>query len=131
MRGRLLVGTGGRLARLRGRVKLEVVERYGSPLADPPFDVSSHVLWIAFLLRISAMATRSAPPAKHRTPETGKRHTRVKPAVIVDTNTLLQWLETFDARMMDLALRQQILLRDLGIEPVSHKAAPESLPELA
>jgi len=51
--------------------------------------------------------------------------------VIVDTNVLLAWLETFDVRLADLALRQQALLRDLGVEPVAHKAAPESLRELA
>jgi hypothetical protein len=77
------------------------------------------------------MATRSAPPTKRRASETGKRSTRVKPTAIVDTNALLQWLETFDARIADLALRQGVLLRDLGVEPVAHKAVPESLRELA
>jgi hypothetical protein len=77
------------------------------------------------------MATRSAPPAKHRASETVKRSRRVKPNVIVDTNVLLAWLETFHVRLADLALRQQALLRDLGVEAVAHKAAPESLRELA
>ena len=110
---------------------MAVVERYGSALAAPPFDVSSHVVCTVFLLWISVMATRNAPPAKHQTPDTGKRHTRVKPTAPVDTNALLQWLETFDARMADLALRQEVLLRDLGVEPVAHKTVPESLRELA
>ena len=77
------------------------------------------------------MATRSAPPSKHRASETGKRSARAKPAVIVDTNALLQWLETFDARMADLTLRQGALLRDLGVEPIAHKAASEALRERA
>jgi len=77
------------------------------------------------------MATRSAPPVKHRASETVKRSTRAKPTVIVDTNVLLTWLETFDARLADLALRQAALLRDLGVEPVAHRVTPDSLRELA
>ena len=77
------------------------------------------------------MATRSAPPTKHRASDTGKRSVRAKPTVIIDTDALLQWLETFDARMADLALRQEALLRDLGVEPVAHRAVPQSVRELA
>jgi hypothetical protein len=77
------------------------------------------------------MTTRSAPPAKHRPPETGKRPTRAKPTMIVDINAILAWLERFDARMADLILQQETLLRDLGAEPVAHKATPESLREFA
>ena len=107
------------------------IERGWRHWRAPPFDVSSHVICIAIPMRISAMATRSAPPTKHRASETGKRSARVKPTVIVDTDALLQWLETFDARMADLGLRQEALLRDLGVEPVAHKAASESLRERA
>ncbi len=71
------------------------------------------------------MTTKSILPAKHRTPEPGKRSTQAKPAVIVDTNVILEWLETFDARIADLTRRQEALLRDLGVEPAVHTAAPE------
>jgi len=50
--------------------------------------------------------------------------------MIVDINALLAWLERFNARMADLTLRQEALLRDLGVEPVARKATPESLREL-
>ncbi|HET6240123.1 MAG TPA: hypothetical protein VFE41_34950 [Acetobacteraceae bacterium] len=51
--------------------------------------------------------------------------------MIVDINAILAWLERFDARMADLILQQETLLRDLGAEPVAHKATPESLREFA
>ena len=83
------------------------------------------------LLWILDMITRSSSPAKHRTSATGKRAVHAKPTVIIDTNAVLAWLEMFDARLADLTVRQQALLRDLGAEPVAHKSVPESLRELA
>jgi hypothetical protein len=62
-------------------------------------------------------------PVKRRT--SGTRRARAKPTEAVSANALLQWFGSFDARMADLIVRQQALLRDLGVEPVAHTAIPE------
>jgi hypothetical protein len=62
---------------------------------------------------------------------TGRRSARAKPAVVVDTNALLKWFETFDARTADLTRRQQALLRDLGVDPVVDPASPGQTREFA
>jgi hypothetical protein len=78
------------------------------------------------------MATRgvsSSVLVKRGVSGTGRRSARAKPAVVADANALLKWFEMFDARMADLATRQQALLRDLGVDPVVHPASPEQTRE--
>jgi truncated hemoglobin YjbI len=52
------------------------------------------------------------------TPDRAPRHAK-KPS---DEARFEAWLRDFDARMAELTARQEVLLRDLGVEP--HKAAP-------
>lgn len=73
----------------------------------------------------------SRVPAKRGTSGAVRRPVGSKPAVVVDTNVLLEWFELFDRRMADLSARQRVLLRDLGVEPVTHPVSPEQSREFA
>ncbi|HME22256.1 MAG TPA: hypothetical protein VKI44_13100 [Acetobacteraceae bacterium] len=71
------------------------------------------------------MATKTRAHIKERTPTPGRRSGQTRPKVVLDTNVLMKWFKTFDARMAELTARHEALLRDLGVEPAPHKAEYE------
>lgn len=78
-----------------------------------PFPPVSYIL--AFLtLRMPDMTTKTRATTKDRKPND-------------DEARFDAWLRDFDARMADLTLRQDALLRKLGIEPAQHPAERENV----